>query len=122
MLCLTLLKTLAVRVQALMYLLAETVIPEDYLVDPVNTKRYSVDPSDSAFNYMSSLYPGRQSNGEGRLSGGGGGSSSCNHRSSQMSSGGQASTGLRRQTSSPTRSGSYLEGNRSGNKSNCLLT
>ncbi|XP_073483134.1 sex comb on midleg-like protein 4 isoform X3 [Lithobates pipiens] len=92
---------------------AETVIPEDYLVDPVNTKRYSVDPSDSAFNYMSSLYPGRQSNGEGRLSGGGGGSSSCNHRSSQMSSGGQASTGLRRQTSSPTRSGSYLEGNRS---------
>lgn len=91
----------------------ETVIPEDYLVDPVNTKRYSVDPSDSAFNYMSSLYPGRQSNGEGRLSGGGGGSSSCNHRSSQMSSGGQASTGLRRQTSSPTRSGSYLEGNRS---------
>lgn len=92
---------------------AETVIPEDYLVDPVNTKRYSVDPSDSAFNYMSSLYPGRQSNGEGRLSSGGGGSSSCNHRSSQMSSGGQASTGLRRQTSSPTRSGSYLEGNRS---------
>ncbi|XP_040206134.1 sex comb on midleg-like protein 4 isoform X5 [Rana temporaria] len=89
----------------------ETVIPEDYLVDPVNTKRYSVDPSDSAFNYMSSLYPGRQSNGEGRLSGGG--SSSCNHRSSQVSSGGQASTGLRRQTSSPTRSGSYLEGNRS---------
>ncbi|XP_072264828.1 sex comb on midleg-like protein 4 isoform X3 [Pyxicephalus adspersus] len=93
---------------------AETVIPEDYLVDPVNTKRYSVDPSDSAFNYMSSLYPGRQSNGEGRLSGGGGGSSSsCNHRSSQMSSGGQASAGLRRQTSSPTRSGNYLEGNRS---------
>ncbi|XP_018409034.1 PREDICTED: sex comb on midleg-like protein 4 isoform X2 [Nanorana parkeri] len=89
----------------------ETVIPEDYLVDPVNTKRYSVDPSDSAYNYMSSLYPGRQSNGEGRL--GSGGSSSCNHRSSQMSSVGQASAGLRRQTSSPTRSGSYLEGNRS---------
>lgn len=93
---------------------AETVIPEDYLVDPVNSKRYSVDPSDSAFNYMSSIYPGRQSNGEGRLSSGGGGSSSsCNHRSNQMSSGGQTSTGLRRQTSSPTRSGSYIEGNRS---------
>ncbi|KAG9493325.1 hypothetical protein GDO78_001302 [Eleutherodactylus coqui] len=95
---------------------SETVIPEDYLVDPVNTKRYSVDPSDSAYNYMGpSLYPARQNNGEGRLGGGSGGSSSslCNHRSSQMSSGGQSSTGLRRQTSSPTRSGSYLEGNRS---------
>ncbi|KAM4041408.1 sex comb on midleg-like protein 4 isoform 3-T3 [Anomaloglossus baeobatrachus] len=94
---------------------AETVIPEDYLVDPVNTKRYSIDPSDSAYNYMGSLYPARQNNGEGRLGGGSGGSSSssCNHRSSQMASGGQPSTGLRRQTSSPTRSGSYLEGNRS---------
>ncbi|XP_075718351.1 sex comb on midleg-like protein 4 isoform X1 [Rhinoderma darwinii] len=93
---------------------AETVIPEDYLVDPVNTKRYSVDPSDSAYNYMGSLYPVRQNNGEGRLGGGSAGSSSssCNHRSSQMSSGVQSSTGLRRQTSSPTRSGSYLEGNR----------
>ncbi|KAM4041409.1 sex comb on midleg-like protein 4 isoform 4-T4 [Anomaloglossus baeobatrachus] len=94
---------------------SETVIPEDYLVDPVNTKRYSIDPSDSAYNYMGSLYPARQNNGEGRLGGGSGGSSSssCNHRSSQMASGGQPSTGLRRQTSSPTRSGSYLEGNRS---------
>ncbi|XP_077145726.1 sex comb on midleg-like protein 4 isoform X3 [Ranitomeya variabilis] len=93
---------------------AETVIPEDYLVDPVNTKRYSVDPSDSAYNYMGSLYSVRQNNGEGRLGGSGGSSSSsCNHRSNQMSSGGQSSTGLRRQTSSPTRSGSYLEGNRS---------
>ncbi|XP_063775757.1 sex comb on midleg-like protein 4 isoform X1 [Pseudophryne corroboree] len=91
---------------------AETVIPEDYLVDPVNTKRYNVDPSDSAFNYMGSLYPMRQNSGEGRLGGGGSSSSSCNHRSSQMSSGGQSSAGLRRQTSSPTRSGSYLEGNR----------
>ncbi|KAG8582405.1 hypothetical protein GDO81_008036 [Engystomops pustulosus] len=92
----------------------ETVIPEDYLVDPVNTKRYSVDPSDSAYNYMGSLYTLRQNNGEGRLGGGSGGSSSsCNHRSSQMSSGGQTSTTLRRQTSSPTRSGSYHEGNRS---------
>ncbi|KAG8582406.1 hypothetical protein GDO81_008036 [Engystomops pustulosus] len=93
---------------------SETVIPEDYLVDPVNTKRYSVDPSDSAYNYMGSLYTLRQNNGEGRLGGGSGGSSSsCNHRSSQMSSGGQTSTTLRRQTSSPTRSGSYHEGNRS---------
>ncbi|XP_069582371.1 sex comb on midleg-like protein 4 isoform X4 [Ranitomeya imitator] len=93
---------------------SETVIPEDYLVDPVNTKRYSVDPSDSAYNYMGSLYSVRQNNGEGRLGGSGGSSSSsCNHRSNQMSSGGQSSTGLRRQTSSPTRSGSYLEGNRS---------
>lgn len=94
---------------------SETVIPEDYLVDPVNTKRYNVDPSDSAYNYMGSLYPVRQNNGEGRLGGGSGGSSSssCNHRSSQMSPGGQSSAGLRRQTSSPTRSGSYLEGNRS---------
>ncbi|XP_063775758.1 sex comb on midleg-like protein 4 isoform X2 [Pseudophryne corroboree] len=91
---------------------SETVIPEDYLVDPVNTKRYNVDPSDSAFNYMGSLYPMRQNSGEGRLGGGGSSSSSCNHRSSQMSSGGQSSAGLRRQTSSPTRSGSYLEGNR----------
>ncbi|XP_069829719.1 sex comb on midleg-like protein 4 isoform X3 [Dendropsophus ebraccatus] len=91
---------------------AETVIPEDYLVDPVNTKRYSVDPSDSAYNYMGSLYSVRQNNADGRLGGGSGGSSSssCNHRSSQMSLGGQSSAGLRRQTSSPTRSGSYLEG------------
>ncbi|XP_041420564.1 sex comb on midleg-like protein 4 isoform X1 [Xenopus laevis] len=87
---------------------AETVIPEDYLVDPVNTKRYNVDPSDSAFNYMGSVYPMRQNSGEGRL-GGAGGSASCNHRSS----GGQSSAGLRRQASSPTSNGSYMEGNRS---------
>ncbi|KAM4771499.1 sex comb on midleg-like protein 4 [Rhinophrynus dorsalis] len=92
---------------------SETVIPEDYLVDPVNTKRYSVDPSDSAFNYMGSMYTIRQNSGEGRLSGGGGSSSSCNHRSNQISSGGPSSAGLRRQTSSPTRNGPYLEGNRS---------
>ncbi|XP_053566578.1 sex comb on midleg-like protein 4 isoform X3 [Bombina bombina] len=65
---------------------AETVIPEDYLVDPVNTKRYNMDPSDSAFNYMGSMYPMRQSSGEGRLGGGGNSSSSCNLRPSQMSS------------------------------------
>ncbi|KAM8953553.1 sex comb on midleg-like protein 4 isoform 3-T3 [Pelodytes ibericus] len=90
---------------------AETVIPEDYLVDPVNTKKYSMDPSDSAFNYMGSMYPMRQNSGDGRV-GGGGGSSSCSHRSSQMSSG-LSSVNLRRQTTSPTRNGSYLEGNRS---------
>uniref|UniRef100_A0A8C5QX74 Scm polycomb group protein like 4 n=1 Tax=Leptobrachium leishanense TaxID=445787 RepID=A0A8C5QX74_9ANUR len=92
---------------------SETVIPEDYLVDPVNTKRYNVDPSDSAFNYMGSLYPMRQNSGDGRLGNGGASSSSCSHRSNQMSLGGQSSAGLRRQTSSPTRNGSYLEGNRS---------
>ncbi|XP_053566577.1 sex comb on midleg-like protein 4 isoform X2 [Bombina bombina] len=92
---------------------SETVIPEDYLVDPVNTKRYNMDPSDSAFNYMGSMYPMRQSSGEGRLGGGGNSSSSCNLRPSQMSSGGSSSTSLRRQTSSPTRNSTYLEGNRS---------
>ncbi|KAJ6660290.1 hypothetical protein lerEdw1_017990 [Lerista edwardsae] len=92
---------------------SETVIPEDYLVDPVTTKHYSVDPSDSAFNCMGSVYSMRQSSGDGRH--GGGSSSSCSHRSGQMSSGGPSSTGLRHQTSSPTRNGTYLEGNRSGN-------
>ncbi|XP_053316641.1 sex comb on midleg-like protein 4 isoform X1 [Spea bombifrons] len=92
---------------------AETVIPEDYLVDPVNTKRYSMDPSDSAFNYMGSLYPMRQNSGDGRLGSGGGSSSSCSHGSNRMSSGGPSSGNLRRQAASPTRNGSYLEGNRS---------
>ncbi|KAG8444698.1 hypothetical protein GDO86_009751 [Hymenochirus boettgeri] len=90
---------------------SETVIPEDYLVDPVSTKRYNVDPSDSAFNYMGSIYPARQNSGDGRLAGAGG-SSSCNHRSNQMTSGGQSSVGLRRQASSPTSNGQYIEGNR----------
>ncbi|KAM7174182.1 sex comb on midleg-like protein 4 isoform 1-T1 [Macrochelys suwanniensis] len=90
---------------------SETVIPEDYLVDPMNVKRYSVDPSDSAFNCMGSLYTMRQSSGDGRLAGGS--SSSCSHRSGPMSSGGPSSTGLRHQTSSPTRNGTYFEGNRS---------
>ncbi|XP_069462658.1 sex comb on midleg-like protein 4 isoform X1 [Ambystoma mexicanum] len=87
-----------------------TGMAEDYLADSVNTKRYNVEPSDSAFNYMGSVYPGRQNSGEGRL---GGGSSACNHRSGQMSSSGPTSTVLRRQTSSPTRNGAYHEGNRS---------
>ncbi|XP_061482262.1 sex comb on midleg-like protein 4 isoform X2 [Rhineura floridana] len=90
---------------------SETVIPEDYLVDPVTTKHYSVDPSDSAFNCMGSVYSMRQSSGDGRH--GGGSSSSCSHRSGQMASGGPPTTGLRHQTSSPTRNGTYMEGNRS---------
>ncbi|XP_074804297.1 sex comb on midleg-like protein 4 isoform X1 [Natator depressus] len=90
---------------------SETIVPEDYLVDPMNMKRYSVDPSDSAFNCMSSLYTMRQSSGDGRLAGGS--PSSCSHCSGPMSSGGPSSTGLRHQPSSPTRNGTYLEGNRS---------
>uniref|UniRef100_A0A3B3SPX8 Scm polycomb group protein like 4 n=1 Tax=Paramormyrops kingsleyae TaxID=1676925 RepID=A0A3B3SPX8_9TELE len=35
----------------------DTSMPEDYLVDPIDSKRYSVDPSDSAFNTMNSPYP-----------------------------------------------------------------
>ncbi|NXL57762.1 SCML4 protein, partial [Chordeiles acutipennis] len=90
---------------------AETVIPEDYLVDPANMKRYSVDPADSAFGCMSSTYTMRQSPADGRTAGGS--SSSCSHRPAQMSSEGSSSTGLRHQTTSPTRNGTYLEGNRS---------
>ncbi|XP_077158821.1 sex comb on midleg-like protein 4 isoform X2 [Paroedura picta] len=90
---------------------SETVIPEDYLVDPGTTKHYNVDPTDSAFNCMGSIYSMRQSSGDGHH--GGGSSSSCSHRSSQMPSGGPSTTGLRHQASSPTRNGTYLEGNRS---------
>ncbi|NWX39106.1 SCML4 protein, partial [Steatornis caripensis] len=90
---------------------AETVIPEDYLVDPANMKRYSVNPADSAFGCMGSMYAMRQSPADGCPAGGS--SSSCSHRPAQMSSGGSSSTGLRHQTSSPTRNGTYLEGNRS---------
>ncbi|NXA30371.1 SCML4 protein, partial [Ibidorhyncha struthersii] len=90
---------------------AETVIPEDYLADPANMKRYSVDPADSAFSCMGSVYTMRQSPADGRPAGGS--SSFCSHRPAQISSGGSSSTGLRHQTSSPTRNGTYLEGNRS---------
>lgn len=79
----------------------------------MTTKHYSIDPSDSAFNCMGSVYSMRQSSGDGRH--GGGSSSSCNHRPGQMSSAGHSSTGLRHQTSSPTQNGTYPEGNRSGN-------
>ncbi|XP_005244088.2 sex comb on midleg-like protein 4 [Falco peregrinus] len=90
---------------------AETAIPEDYLVGPANMKRYSVDPADSAFSCMGSMYTMRQTPADGRPAGGS--SSSCSHRPAQMSSGGSSSTSLRHQTSSPTRNGTYLEGNRS---------
>ncbi|XP_005154729.1 sex comb on midleg-like protein 4 [Melopsittacus undulatus] len=90
---------------------AETFTPEDYVADPANMKRYSVDPADSAFSCMGSMYSMRQSPADGRPAGGS--SSSCSHRPAQMSSGGSSSTGLHHQTSSPTKNGTYLEGNRS---------
>ncbi|NWI49681.1 SCML4 protein, partial [Calyptomena viridis] len=90
---------------------AETVIPEDYLVDPANRKQYSVDPANAAFGCTGSMYNVRPSPADGNPAGGS--SSSCGHRPAQMSSGGSSSTGLRHQTSSPTRNGAYPEGNRS---------
>uniref|UniRef100_A0A3Q3EX34 SAM domain-containing protein n=1 Tax=Labrus bergylta TaxID=56723 RepID=A0A3Q3EX34_9LABR len=37
-------------------------MPDDYLCDPpVDSKRYAVDPSDSAFNLMASQYPQKHS-------------------------------------------------------------
>ncbi|NXY15048.1 SCML4 protein, partial [Atrichornis clamosus] len=90
---------------------AETVIPEDYLVDPLNRKQYSVDPADAALGSMGSMYTMCQSPADGHPAGGS--SSSCSHHPAQMSSGGSSSIGLRHQTSSPARNGAYLEGNRS---------
>uniref|UniRef100_A0A8D2J170 SAM domain-containing protein n=2 Tax=Varanus komodoensis TaxID=61221 RepID=A0A8D2J170_VARKO len=58
---------------------------------------------------MGSVYSMRQSSADGRH--GGGSSSSCSHRSGQMASGGPSTASLRHQTSSPTRNGTYLEGN-----------
>ncbi|KAK2533844.1 Scml4 [Columba livia] len=89
----------------------ETATPEDYLVDPANMKRYPMDPADSAFGCMGSAYTMLQSPKDGHPAGVS--SSSCSHRPAQVSSGGSSSTGLRHQTSSPTRNGTYLEGNRS---------
>ncbi|KAM9005076.1 sex comb on midleg-like protein 4 isoform 2-T2 [Sarcophilus harrisii] len=96
---------------------AKTVISEDYLLDPVGMKRYSVDPSNSAFSCMgssssSSLYSGRLSSGDGCL-GRGLPTSSCSHRSGPMSSSGPSTVGLRHQASSLMRNGTYLEGNKS---------
>ncbi|KAM3603298.1 uncharacterized protein V6R79_020106 [Siganus canaliculatus] len=43
-------------------LTAETPVPDDFLCDPpVDSKRYAVDPSDSAFNVMASQYPPKHS-------------------------------------------------------------
>ncbi|NXR52838.1 SCML4 protein, partial [Hippolais icterina] len=89
---------------------AETVTPEDYLADAPNRKPYSADPADAALGSTGSMYTVRQSPADGHSAGGS--SSSCGHRPAQMSSGGSPSTGLRHQTSSPTRNGAYLEGNR----------
>ncbi|NWW76467.1 SCML4 protein, partial [Climacteris rufus] len=90
---------------------AETVIPEDYLADPPNRKQYSVDPVDAALGSTGSMYTVRQSPADGHPAGGS--SSSCSHRPAQISSGGCSSAGLQHRTSSPTRNGAYLEGNRS---------
>ncbi|MGH0139619.1 UNVERIFIED_CONTAM: hypothetical protein FKN15_048155 [Acipenser sinensis] len=76
-------------------LTAETSMPEDYLVDPIDPKRYSVDPTDSAFNLMSSPYPSKPSYG---------------YRSCQQFPGGPTPIGLCRQASSPS---TFQEGNRS---------
>ncbi|NXA45349.1 SCML4 protein, partial [Nothocercus julius] len=89
---------------------AETSIPEGYLADPANSQRYSADPADSACSCVGSMYGPRPSP-DGRLAGGS--SPACGHRPAQGSSGGSSATGLRHPTSSPTRNGSYPEGNRS---------
>ncbi|NWU92475.1 SCML4 protein, partial [Upupa epops] len=90
---------------------AETVVPEDYLVDSANMKQYSADPADSALGCAGSMYSMRQSPADGHPAGGS--SSSCSHHPAQMSSGGSSSAVPRHQTSSPTRNGTYLEGNHS---------
>ncbi|NXP32225.1 SCML4 protein, partial [Leiothrix lutea] len=90
---------------------AETVIPGDYLADAPNRKQYGADPADAALGSMGSMYTVRQSPADGHPAGAS--SSSCGHCPAQVSSGGSSSTGLRHQTSSPTRNGACLEGNRS---------
>ncbi|XP_072558806.1 sex comb on midleg-like protein 4 isoform X1 [Paramormyrops kingsleyae] len=72
----------------------DTSMPEDYLVDPIDSKRYSVDPSDSAFNTMNSPYPPKP----------------YGYRVCQPFPGGSAPPGLCRQTASPS---TFQEGNRS---------
>ncbi|XP_044025793.1 sex comb on midleg-like protein 4 isoform X3 [Siniperca chuatsi] len=72
-------------------LTAETPMPDDFLCDPpVDSKRYALDPSDSAFNVMTSQYPPKHSYG---------------YRGSSCST----PMGLCRQASNP---GSFQEGNR----------
>uniref|UniRef100_A0A3Q3JRB3 SAM domain-containing protein n=1 Tax=Monopterus albus TaxID=43700 RepID=A0A3Q3JRB3_MONAL len=72
---------------------AETPMPDDFLCDPpVDSKRYAVDPSDSAFNVMASQY-------------------STKHMYSYRGSSCSTPVGLCRQASSP---GSFQDGNRNG--------
>ncbi|XP_067338656.1 sex comb on midleg-like protein 4 isoform X2 [Channa argus] len=73
--------------------LTETPMPDDFLCDPpVDSKRYAVDPSDSAFNIMASQYPTKHS---------------YSYRGSCCST----SVAVCRQASSP---GSFQDGNRHG--------
>lgn len=75
----------------LQVLTAETPVPDDYLCDPpVDSKRYAVDPSDSAFNLLASQYPQKPS---------------YDYRGSSFS----APVGVFRQASCP---GSFHDGNR----------
>ncbi|XP_046878229.1 sex comb on midleg-like protein 4 isoform X1 [Hypomesus transpacificus] len=62
---------------------AETSMPEDFLCDPVDSKRYAVDPSDSAFSVMTTPFPPKHTYGY------------------RGSSGGSAPLGMCRQASSP---------------------
>lgn len=72
---------------------AETPVPDDFLCDPpVDSKRYAVDPSDSAFNVTTSQYLPKHSYG---------------YRGSSCS----MPVRLCRQASSPA---SFQEGNRNG--------
>ncbi|XP_034436658.1 sex comb on midleg-like protein 4 [Hippoglossus hippoglossus] len=74
-------------------LTAETPMPDDFLCDPpVDSKRYAIDPSDSAFNVMASQYQTKHSYG---------------YRGSSCST----PMALCRQASSP---GSFQEANRNG--------
>ncbi|XP_056151025.1 sex comb on midleg-like protein 4 [Lampris incognitus] len=72
-------------------LAAETSMPDDFLCDPVDSKRYAVDPSDSAFSVMTSQFQPKHSYTYR-------GSSSCS-----------SPTGLYRQASCPA---GFQEGNR----------
>lgn len=76
---------------------AETSMAEDYHLDQSDSKRYSVDPGDSAFSSISSSYSPKSSYG---------------FRSSQQFSNGSAPMGMCRQTSSSPNT--FLESNRTG--------
>ena len=72
---------------------AETPLPDDFICDPpVDSKRYTIDPSDSAFNIMTSQYQTKHS---------------YVYRSSSCST----PLGVCRQASSPA---SFHDGNRNG--------